>query len=90
MRSILKSDETMIFMGVRSFTSKSGNLLHVVTLADPIKYENFDFFVNIAEFNNGGVVNNSPVIPKFELRKFNNNTDLRLISVNPVTEKVAK
>lgn len=88
--SVLKSDDVMIFMGVRSFTSKAGNLLHVVTLADPVKYENFDFFVNIAEFDSGGAMNNSPVVPKFELRKFNNNTDLRLLSVSPVAEKVAK
>ena len=85
--SILKSDDVMIFMGVRSFTGRSGNLLHMVTLADPVKYENFGFFVNLDKFDLDGVMNNSPVIPRFELGKFNNNIDLRLISVSPAPVK---
>lgn len=86
---ILGSQQPMIYLGMRQFTSSKGNLLNVVTLADPEKYENFDFFVQLNDFNANGLMTNSPVVPAFELRKYNNNTDLRLVSCTPVMDKVA-
>lgn len=84
----LKTTETMVYLGMRQFNSKSGNLLTVATLADPVKFENYDFFIDPNKLSLNGIANNSPVIVTFELSKFNNNNDLRLLGVTAAQEKV--
>lgn len=84
----LKTENEMIFLGLRQMTSKAGNLLNIVTLACPVKFENFDFFVNLDKVKIDPLANNSPVVASFELTKYNNNTDVRLLSVTAAPEKV--
>lgn len=83
------TEQPMIFLGLRQMTSSKGNLLNIVTLACPVKFENFDFFVNLDKIQLDPVANNSPVTARFELSKYNNNNDLRLVAVTAVQEKAA-
>ena len=83
----IKSSEPMIYLGMRQFNSKAGNLITVVTLADPVKYENYDFFVDPNKVNLNGIMNNSPVVATFELGKYNNNNDLTLLGVTAASSK---
>lgn len=84
----LKTSENMVYLGMRQFNSKAGNLITVATLADPVKFENYDFFIDPNKVNLNGIANNSPVIATFELSKFNNNNDIRLLGVTAAEQKI--
>lgn len=86
MNPTLRTNKPLTYLGVDSFKSKSGDVYNVVVLGDREKCENYRFFVP-DNFDYGNSVKNSLVIPTFELSKYNNNVDFRLVSLESVQVK---
>lgn len=81
---MLKSDELVYLGETKRISQKTGNKYTLITLADPKKYENYDFFkrddlVQSEEFSQGDVV-----LAEFELSKNGFNTNLNLVKLEGV------
>lgn len=82
---MFSNDTKLIFMGVRNGTSKAGNAYRVLQVADPARYENFEFFVPdgfaIPDLNT-----RDEVVVTALLQKRNNNNILMLSGVQKWSE----
>lgn len=82
---MVRNQENIIFLeAVSKVSQKSGNAYYVVTLADPIGYENYDFFVDQDLFNevNNNFSRGDVVNALWKFNKTGRNLSLQLVSLS--------
>lgn len=81
---LLKSNDKMIYLGIEERVSQKNNsTFQLVLLADPVNYENYQFFkrddLSLVGLNKGDNVNVT-----FELSKRGYNNNLHLVRIDLV------
>lgn len=81
----LVAKETFKFLGIREFSSKQGNKLHVAQFHDG--NDVYEFFLEQEQLKMLPA-QYSDVELTFELRKFRNNPSIRLKNITPATKRL--
>lgn len=71
------------YLGEREIKSKKGNILTLITIADPVNYEKFDFFKRDT-INTVDLKPNDNVACDFEISRNGYNVNTDLISMKKV------
>lgn len=81
---MIRNQEKIVFLeAVSKVSQKSGNSYYVVTLADPVQFENYDFFVDQDLFNqiNSEFQRGDLVDASWKFNKSGRNLSLQLVSL---------
>ncbi|HAZ1672899.1 TPA: hypothetical protein J0W29_002664 [Enterococcus faecium] len=81
---MVRNQEKIVFLeAVSKVSQKSGNSYYVVTLADPVQFENYDFFVDQDLFNqiNSEFQRGDLVDACWKFNKSGRNLSLQLVSL---------
>lgn len=83
---MVRNEEKIIFLeAISKVSQKSGNAYYVVTLADPVMFENYDFFVDQELFNRiNSDFQRGDVVTAFWKFKKGRNLSLQLVNLESV------